>query len=361
MNSESMELNVIPQSNSGGLVEAQKQKELGGVMAAMAVAKRFPRDQSVALSNLSRACQRKGLAEISQYTYSRGGTEINGPSINLLRAVAQAWGNIQSGWQEVERRPGESTVRTWACDLESNTHEERTFIVKHWRDTKAGGYLIKDERDIYELLANQAARRVRGCLQSVIPQDIVELAVVECDKTLEKGSGIPLADRIRTMVSKFLEIGVSKEQIESKLGHKIEASKETEVYKLGKIFVSIRDGVGTVEDHFPSATQVAVENAVKKPTVPVSTDMAGADPGLAPIEVIPQPAQDSIQNKLAQFITVELGSSFDGMMGVLETLGWTKQIKGLSDCSSFDSIPDAIAKKLWAAKSGIAMELGGKV
>lgn len=357
---ESMELNVIPQSNSGALVEAQKQKELGGVMAAMAVAKRFPRDQSVALANLSRACQRKGLAEISQYTYSRGGTEINGPSINLLRAVAQAWGNIQSGWQEVERRPGESTVRTWACDLESNTHEERTFIVKHWRDTKQGGYLIKEERDIYELLANQAARRVRGCLQSVIPQDIVELAVVECDKTLEKGGGVPLADRIRTMLSKFLEIGVSKEQIESKLGHKIEASKETEVAKLGKIYVSIRDGVGSVEDHFPSVTQVAVEHAAKKPASAALSDMTGADPALAPVEVIPQSAQDSIQTKLADYITVELKSSFDAMMGVLETLGWTKQIKGLSDCSSFDTIPEHIAKKLWSARAGIAMELGQK-
>jgi hypothetical protein len=394
-------------AQSGALVEVEKQRALGEVMAIISASKRFPRDEAMAVSRVSRACQRKGLADTSQYTYSRGGTDINGPSVHLLRSVALAWGNIQSGWQELERRAGESTVRTWAMDMESLTIAERAFIVKHWRDTKQGGYLLKDERDIYELLANQAARRVRSCLQEVIPQDIVDLAVEECDRTLAKGGGVPLADRIRTMVAKFSEMGISKEQIEAKLGHNVEATKESELPRLQKIYVAIKDGVGSVADHFPPVAQVVADAAAATPTKrarrstmtmvepePVPTEVVPgpsdadieASAGLAPVaEPEPQPAPVApapapapkrpwsgpspvapnpgkrIQDELCEFVTGHCGSSFGAMIKTLTGLGWNTE-KSLSDMDSwpgFDAMPDAAANKIWNARRGLELHLKG--
>lgn len=38
----------------------------------------------------------------------------------------------------------------------------RQFELKHWRTTKNGGYKLTDDRDIYELEANMASRRIRA-------------------------------------------------------------------------------------------------------------------------------------------------------------------------------------------------------
>ena len=123
------------------------------IQAALVIAQRFPRDEVRVKSRILEACKRKDLAEVSEYEYSRGGTKITGPTVDLLRAIANRWGNIRYGWTEVERRDGQSMVRCFAWDMQSNGQAERTFSVKHWRDTQGGGYELKDERDIYELLA----------------------------------------------------------------------------------------------------------------------------------------------------------------------------------------------------------------
>jgi hypothetical protein len=52
-----------------------------------------------------------------------------------------------------------------------------------------GGYQLKDERDIYELMANQSQRRVRAAILEIIPGDIIEDAVSECEKTMKANVG----------------------------------------------------------------------------------------------------------------------------------------------------------------------------
>lgn len=220
------------------------------IQAALVVAQRFPRDEVKAEARIMQACQRKGLAEVAEYEYSRGGTRITGPTIDLLRAVANRWGNLQFGWEEVERANGQSSVRCFAWDLQSNGKAFRTFVVKHWRDTQSGGYALKDERDIYELLANMAARRVRACLEEVIDADIVEKAIDQCRKTLREGEKTPLKDRAVKMVTAFAEHGVTQAMIEARLGNKLEAVSENQLASLRRIYKSLQDGVGRREDYF---------------------------------------------------------------------------------------------------------------
>lgn len=227
------------------------------VQAAMVVAKRFPRDEDNAVARILKACNRKSLAEQACYEYTKGTAKVTGPSIRLAEVLAQNWGNIDFGFVELERRKangvGNSLVSTHAWDLETNTRRSIVFEVRHWRDTKGGGYAITDERDIYELIANQAARRMRACILAVIPGDIQDAAVDACDKTLAGQSSEPLSDRVRVMLAKFLDVSVTKDMIEAKLGHKIDAITQQQFARLGKIFTSIRDGVGTVVEHFPPA------------------------------------------------------------------------------------------------------------
>lgn len=259
-------------------------RETGQVMMAMLAAKRFPRDEKAAIDRIANACSRKTLAEQSTYTFSRGGTEVAGPSIRLAEAVAQQWGNIESGWREVDRKQdkdgvGISTVETYAWDLETNTRVPRTFTVRHWRDTKKGGYALKDERDIYELCANQAARRLRACILAVIPGDIIEDAVSQCQVTLQASADTgPEAQK--SILAKFEEFGVTKSMIEGFIQRRMDSITAAQVLRLRRIYTSLRDGMSAKEDWF-DAQAAPTDHA---PVDPFAKKKAAEKPVEAPAE-----------------------------------------------------------------------------
>lgn len=249
------------------------------IQSALVIAKKFPRDQTAAYNRIMQACQRRLLAESSTYRYNRGGTDIEGPSIRLAEVIAQSWGNFRFGVMERERLKGYSVMVAFAWDMETNTRVDQEFTVRHWRDTKKGGYAVEDERDIYELTANLGARRLRSCILRLVPGDIVDAALVECEKTLTK-DGKPLADRIREMVVKFGEFGVTQEMIAARVGHKIEVCTIQEVVNFSKIYTSIRDGLSAREDWFEVAGTVAKEQPATEPAPPVAATLDDAIPGL---------------------------------------------------------------------------------
>jgi len=248
-------------SRQQGAMSIATSREAQSVQAAMVVAKQFPRDETEAIGRIKRACKRPALAEVAIYQYPRGGTKVEGPSIRLAEAMAQAWGNIDYGLVELESTHGESKVLAYAFDLETNTRRQMVFNVPHVRSTKQGNKLLTDPRDIYEMVANQGARRVRACILGVIPGDIQDLAVFECEKTLAGQNDKPIEDRVRDMVIAFKDnFGVTREMIQGYLGYDIKACNERDFVRLRKVFVSLKDGVGNREDFFtvgesPEATE----------------------------------------------------------------------------------------------------------
>lgn len=215
------------------------------------------------------ACQRPGLAESALYSYARGGTAITGPSIRLAEAIAQQWGNLQFGIRELEQRAGESTVEAYAWDIETNTRQSKVFQVRHKRFTKQqkDGYDLKDPRDIYELVANQGARRLRSCILGVIPGDIVEAAVNQCEQTLKAKADIS-PDAINKMVVAFEAFHVSKPQLEARIQRKIESITAAQVIALRKIYNSMKDGMSKAEDWFEAIADENPEPKQKKAEKP---------------------------------------------------------------------------------------------
>lgn len=242
---------IVPSSK--GTIEIAISRAAQEVQAAMIVAKKFPRDETVAYDRIMKACKRPALAECAVYEYPRGTEKVSGPSIRLAEALAQNWGNLDFGVIELEQNPNSSKIMAYAWDLETNTRQTKIFDVKHERHTKKGNYKLTDPRDIYEIAANQGARRLRACILGVIPGDIVDAAVAECDKTLAGNNKEPLSDRVRKMVSAFTEHGVTAQMLEIRLNHSLDIITESELVKLGKIFNTLRDGIGKREDFFEIA------------------------------------------------------------------------------------------------------------
>lgn len=256
----------VPQEVPGVLGDAVAQREIAEVQAAMAIAKRFPRNQAKALDRILVACQRPTLAESALYSYARGGTDITGPSIRLAEVAAQQWGNITFGIRELDQRTGESTVEAFAWDLETNTRQTKTFQVKHYRHTKKGGYNLSDPRDIYELVANQGARRLRACILGIIPGDIIEAAVQECESTLKAKADIS-PEAVKKMVEVFAPYGVTKEMLETRIQRKLEGITPAQIISLRKVYNSLKDGMSKSLDWFDdSVPNVPMEKqADRKP------------------------------------------------------------------------------------------------
>lgn len=252
-----------PQEAPGVLGDAVAQREIAEVQAAMTIAKRFPRNQAKALDRILVACQRPTLAEGALYSYARGGTDITGPSIRLAEAIAQQWGNLQFGIRELDQRSGESTVEAFAWDLETNTRQTKTFQVKHYRHTRQGGYNLTDPRDIYEMVANQGARRLRACILGVIPGDVVETAVNQCESTLKAKADIS-PDAVKKMVEVFAAFNVTKEMIEARIQRKLESITPAQIISLRKVFNSLKDGMSKPGDWFEINAEPAPIKTEKK-------------------------------------------------------------------------------------------------
>ncbi len=221
------------------------------VQGQIVMAKKFPRDEISARNRILTACQRKKLAEQAEYEYTRGGSKVSGPSIRLAEAMAQNWGNIDFGFVELEQRNGESQVMAYAWDLETNTRQTKIFSVPHIRETKKGNYPLTSSRDIYELVANQAARRVRACILGIIPGDIQEEAIEQCRKTLVDGEEKPLVDLIQSCVrTAETTYQVPQESLEKYIGCKAEAFSMNDLIRLKKVFNSIKDGMAKREEVF---------------------------------------------------------------------------------------------------------------
>lgn len=237
-------------------------REAQEVQAAVFMAKKFPRNENEAIGRILRSCERVGLATKAVYSYPKGGTQVSGPSVRLAEAIAQAWGNIQSGVVELEQREGESTCMAYCWDIETNTRECKIFTVKHQISTRNGMKVLTDPREIYELVANQGARRKRACILNIIPGDVVDEAMARCNKTLQSNNRKPLIDRLRELVDMFqTRYSVPLASIEKYFGYPLDVFTEQDGVTLAGIYNALKDGAAKREDYFQLPKIAADEDA----------------------------------------------------------------------------------------------------
>jgi hypothetical protein len=249
-------------SSKSVALEAYSNRAIAEIQAQVVLAKRFPRNPKESVDRILQDCNRATLAEKATYTFKRGGTLVTGPSIRLAECIQRGWGNMIAGVKVIEKNPHDSLMVAYAWDIETNAYYSTEFRVAHTRDTKSGKKDLIDERDIYEMEANQAARRVRTCILKLVPGDVVDAAVERCAQTLAASVGDIQKSRA-SMLEAFKALGVSKEMIERRLGHRFESVEPGEIVTMRSIFNSLRDKMASVEDYFelPKAPEELVKPA----------------------------------------------------------------------------------------------------
>ena len=236
-------------TNAAAVAAQQALKRIEGQII---MAKKFPRDKAAAYNSAMEECEILELAEAAAYEYTRGGSKILGPSIRLAEVLARSWGNMESGFEVIALTTEKAEVRVYAWDLETNAQQVVNFSVPLIRETRNGKMLLTSERDIYEHIANQAARRRRTCVLGMIPAHLVTAAMDQCARTLSTSSqGDTSQEAIANMVKIFHdEFGVTRQQIEKKIGYSVEAIKSPTMVRLRRIFQALRDNITSVDQEF---------------------------------------------------------------------------------------------------------------
>lgn len=339
----------VARQSENAIADVEQARAVAETQGAMVIAKKFPRDQISAMDRILNACTRPTLAEGALYTYARGGTDISGPSIRLAEALAQNWGNIQFGIRELEQRGGESTVEAFAWDVETNTRQVKVFQVRHERHTRKGVSRLSDPRDVYELVANQGARRLRACILGIIPGDVVEAAVKQCETTLKTKADVT-PERIQSIIEKFAEFKVTKDQIEKRIQRRLDAMTPAQVVSLGKIYNSMKDGMSSPGDWFgsadvmPAATSTPIDPfAGEEKQVEVNAEVADYS---EPPPFVADTPQKQLQVALSDAGVVESKFMAAYRRQAKATVGNAKLISELSDEAAkiaLDGIDDLIA------------------
>lgn len=231
--------------------DSQSAQAVARVQASMAIAKRFPRDEDIALDRIVTRCKRPTMAKGAWYSYPRGDKVVSGPSIRLAETMAQCWGNVSFGYKELDTDDEGSLILAYCHDMETNTQREVEFYVRHEVRLKDKSMKkLKDPRDIYEHVASMGQRRLRMCILNVLPGYVQDAAVDQVLKTRQGDADIPLEDRIRRMLDKFKPYGVTKAMLEQRLGHPLSEVSEDEMNDMFGIFHSLKDGMSKVDVWF---------------------------------------------------------------------------------------------------------------
>ena len=242
-----------------GTIAIEASRAIAEAQGKLVIAKRFPRDVVQSYARVIEACQRKGIAEKAFYSYNRGGSTVKGPTIRFAEELARCWGNIDYGIKELSQDDGKSEMQAYAWDLETNAISVQNFTNPHIREVKGKSVKLTSQRDIYEINANMGARRLRSRILAILPNDLVESAIQECEKTLAGGNEIPLIDRVKNMIVKFSKFGVSQEQIEKRLKRKIDTMSSDDLVEYIGIYNAIKQGESKPSEWFdsePEATEL---------------------------------------------------------------------------------------------------------
>jgi hypothetical protein len=160
--------------------------------------------------------------------------------------------------------------------VQTNTRSATTFIVPHLRDKRGGAERLTDVRDIYENNANMGARRVREAIFAILPPWFTEQAKQVCNQTIEAGDGTPVPERIARAVDAFGRAGVSKRQLEDKIGLKADKWTTRDIAALEVVFRSLVSGESTRDEEFPSGggleEALAESKAAKTPPPEPASD-----------------------------------------------------------------------------------------
>lgn len=369
MSEQTQELEIIEPTVIESLERAQ-------VDVQIATARRYPRVLSAVKARmLSFATLDPETAEGCFYALpprrDKDGkmVSITGPSVRLAEIALASYQHVKAGSRIIGDDGKFVTAQAVVHDLENNVSV--SIEVKR-RVTTKDGKRFGD--DMIAVTCNAATSiALRNAVFRVVPRALIN-PVYEEARRVAVGDQKSLVDKRARTVEWLAKKGVTIDRVLAAVGAaKLEDINLDQLETLKGLGTSIKDGELSVEEAFPIPGQTeepkptgpkfskkadpkpqpaqeapAVDQPAPTPPVDVPTVPA---PVVTQSEPLPEPAQMSIQDQLAQHVA-NCGGTFDNFVTLCRNMNWVKP-EVLDPWTSFADIPEALAKKFLGAKRGV--------
>lgn len=212
-------------------------------------AKQYPRDVTKFMNGaIQMIATSPDIAADCNYSLTKGGKIISGPSIRLAEIIMSSWGNLRTGARVLGHDGKYVTVQAVCHDLESNNKID--IEVRRRITDKHGKTYSEDMIQVTGQAAISIA--IRNALFKVIPTAFVR-SLSETAKKAAVGKKEQFSDRLTKAFEHFgFNFGISEERILEKLGVKDKRKLNNEhLSTLLSIATAIRDGETSIENEFP--------------------------------------------------------------------------------------------------------------
>lgn len=231
-------------------------------------ARLFPADRKAALRALLKRAKDPAFAEEATYSVrekvdgsdSDGGEpqyrDVQRPSVRLARPIAQALGHFSAAPVLVARGVQSETWSAWAFDAQAVNYAESAP-----EDLSLVIQVKRDGRTEYVPLGEQQARAARERLCSihrrialfqVIPEEVTQRVLDRCVQTQEEQAAERIAAGNAEAAARTLaaleQLGATREQVESFLGHSIDEYTLGDEISLRGVIRAVREGIGSAVD-----------------------------------------------------------------------------------------------------------------
>lgn len=275
----------VTTENKFGSLQTRQQAEMAAIQvaesaraeieAAFILALKMPRSEAQARQDIVDSCRNLTFAEKAIYKKPVGKKQVagqwvqnyvEGPSIRFAEEMIRSWKNIKIQRITIYEDDLIRSSRVNVIDLQSNVSYSVQIVVDKTverknafgRDVVAERLNSKNERifivratddEIRNKEAALASKEIRNNSLRMIPQHIIDDAMVVAKETIEKGVSSDIAGARKTIVDGFARLGVLATDIEKYLDHSIEKITPKEIADLRGIFTTIKDGQAKWSDY----------------------------------------------------------------------------------------------------------------
>lgn len=296
--------------------------ERASIDTQISTAKRYPRELSVAKSNMvAFATLDEETAKACFYTLparkgSQDGKPIQGPSARLAEIAVSCYGHIRAGSRIIANDGKTVTAQGFCHDLQNNVLV--AVETKRRITTKEGRTFSEDMQVVVGNAASSIA--FRNAVFKVVPMALVKPAL-DAAKRLAIGEGTPLPKRREAALKHFEGLGVSKERVLAMLGVRTaEDILGEQLITLLGLANAIKEGDTTIDEAFPTGAKsttgpsnpqggfaAAVDTKKPEPAASEPPQASPPPPAAGPAFTVEDRERilGEVQNKMLDFGTTE--------------------------------------------------------
>lgn len=257
-----------------------RQMRLDNYLTAVSVQK--PRDKMMVIKEVE--FEAELLGEKAYYSWTAGGSMIEGPSVDLAMVMIREWGNCAARADLVAETGTHFLFDGIFMDLEKGITVIRQF--RQVKENRGKGKMDAERAEDIVFQIGQS-KGLRNAICAAMPAWLISKALKKAKQSAAKSM------TSEKVVEAFNKWGVDQKTLERKLGKACKRWDEMEMAVLRGIYQSLLDGMTTIDNEFGDDQAAATVAEAAKAAAPAPKAKENPTEKTAPAEQKPAPTAEN--------------------------------------------------------------------